>query len=80
MYLNPGITAGIVPIYPNGTNSTMFTECCEVAICDDQGLCPSCGREVVGCNAETDGERRRIRWANATRNWSRNKQPTKKQK
>ena len=29
------------------TNSTMFTTCCEVAICDDQKRCPSCKREVL---------------------------------
>ena len=28
------------------TNSTMFTNCCQVAICDDQGLCPRCEKEV----------------------------------
>ncbi len=28
------------------TNSTMFTTCCEVAICDDQGTCPNCGEDV----------------------------------
>jgi hypothetical protein len=28
-------------------NSTMFTTCCEVAICDDQSLCPRCRQEVL---------------------------------
>ena len=28
------------------TNSTMFTTCCEVAICDDQANCPRCGVEI----------------------------------
>lgn len=28
-------------------NSTLFTTCCEVAICDDQGECPRCKKEVV---------------------------------
>ena len=32
MYINPNIEAGIMPLYPSGTNSTMFTECCGVAI------------------------------------------------
>jgi hypothetical protein len=32
---------GIEPIYPSGTNSTMFTECCQVAICDDQPELPT---------------------------------------
>ena len=27
-------------------NSTIFTTCCEVAICDDQQKCPSCGEDV----------------------------------
>lgn len=28
------------------TNSTMFTTCCNVAICDDQACCPQCGQGV----------------------------------
>lgn len=28
------------------TNSTTFTTCCHVAICDDQALCPHCKREI----------------------------------
>lgn len=28
------------------TNSTMFTTCCEVAICDDQTKCPVCRQSV----------------------------------
>ena len=28
------------------TNSTMFTTCCQVAICDDQQKCPRC-KELV---------------------------------
>ena len=28
------------------TNSTLFTDCCGVAICDDQSRCPKCGEEV----------------------------------
>ena len=27
-------------------NSTLFTTCCECAICDDQRNCPVCGEEV----------------------------------
>ena len=27
-------------------NSTMFTTCCEVAICDDQANCPVCKQEI----------------------------------
>ena len=34
-------------VYLDGpTNSTMFTTCCEVAICDHQDHCPKCGKEV----------------------------------
>ena len=29
------------------TNSTTFTTCCEVAICDDQGVCPRCRAEIL---------------------------------
>lgn len=29
------------------TNSTMFTTCCNVAICDDQSRCPNCKLEVI---------------------------------
>lgn len=32
--------------FANETNSTFFTTCCEVAICDDQATCPLCGEEV----------------------------------
>lgn len=28
------------------TNSTLFTTCCEVAICDDQKVCPRCRQDV----------------------------------
>ena len=60
---NPGI--GLMPLYPNGSNSTFFTQCCQVAICDDQGKCPGCGRLVIGHDAETDEKRNRIRWRSA---------------
>jgi len=71
MYINPSYTAGIKPLMPQGTNSTMFTECCGVAICDEQARCPRCKREIVGFDAKTDHERGRIRWRNATKNWKR---------
>lgn len=71
MYINPGYPAGIIKLRPQGTNSTMFTECCETAICDDERLCPKCGREVVGANAATDHKRGKIRWQNATGHWLR---------
>jgi len=71
MYVNPGVRPGIVPLLPQGTNSTLFTECCKVAICDDEQRCPVCKREIVGADAKTAAERGRIRWKNATRHWVR---------
>ena len=62
MYINPDIEAGIMPLYPSGTNSTMFTECCGVAICDDEKCCPSCGRKVVGSDIENVHDRHLYRW------------------
>ena len=73
MRYNEGYPSGIVPIYPQGTNSTMFTECCQVAIIDHQLKCPRCNRPVVGHDAPNDNERRKIRWRNATRLWDRNR-------
>ena len=73
MHYNEGYPSDIISLTPQGTNSTMFTACCSVAICDDEGHCPGCGREVVGHNAETNHERGRIRWENATRHWNRKK-------
>ena len=55
----------LLPLDPGGTNSTFFTSCCRVAICDNQGNCPSCGGLVVGWGASSDGERRKIRWEHA---------------
>ena len=52
------------------TNSTMFTECCLVAINDDQPNCPHCGKPVIGYDLLL-GERRKARWMNATRHWNR---------
>ncbi len=71
MYYNPGYPSDIVAITPEGTNSTMFTECCHVAICNDEVGCPVCHQEVIGDNAENSYKRGRIRWANATRFWNR---------
>jgi hypothetical protein len=71
MYINEEYTAGIIPLRPSGTNSTMFTECCEVAICDNEQLCPRCKRKVIGWDANSSHERGQIRWGNATRNWKR---------
>lgn len=61
----------IIPLLPQGTNSTMFTACCRVAICDDQKNCPVCKEPVIGHDAENDHKRGMIRWGNATRFWKR---------
>ena len=71
MYYNEGYPSDIVPLAPQGANSTMFTDCCHVAICDDEPSCPRCKRKVVGFDAESPHERGRIRWNNATRHWKR---------
>ena len=60
---------GIIPLSPLGTNSTMFTECCRCAICDNERFCPHCKEEVIGAEANTDYERGRIRWRAATSHW-----------
>jgi hypothetical protein len=61
----------IIPLMPHGTNSTLFTECCGVAICDDEPRCPKCKEEVIGADEETRHGRHLTRWYNATRNWKR---------
>ena len=33
--------------HANEFNSTFFTKCCEVAICDNQESCPDCGKKVI---------------------------------
>jgi len=71
MYVNPGVIVGVIPLHPNGTNSTMFTQCCEVAICNDQPCCPVCGREIIGFDASSNHERGMIRWKAATSHWKR---------
>ncbi len=71
MYYNEGCPVDIVAIYPQGTNSTMFTQCCEVAITDSESRCPVCKKKVIGADAETDTERHKMRWFNATRWWNR---------
>ena len=40
--------------FSSHTNSTYFTDCCNVAVCSHQDSCPSCGRTVV---PKTDMER-----------------------
>ena len=71
MHYNEGYLVDIIPLMPQGTNSTMFTACCCVAICDDQAKCPKCKRMVVGGNEKSAGVTNRVRWKNATRHWKR---------
>ena len=59
----------IIPILKSGTNSTMFTECCKVAICENEPYCPRCKGKVIGWDAKTYHKRNMIRWANAIRFW-----------
>ena len=44
------------------TNSTMFTTCCECAICNDETRCPNCRALVVGHDESTDHARGLKRW------------------
>ncbi len=71
MHVNEGYDIGIVSLLPQGTNSTMFTQCCSTAICDSEQCCPACGRKIVGWDAGSEYKRGRIRWSNATRLWNR---------
>ncbi len=71
MYLNPGVIAHIMTLRPQGTNSTMFTECCGTAICDEQRACPRCDRLVIGHDEPDHHRRGRIRWLDATSDWKR---------
>jgi len=64
---------GVYPLAPEGTNSTMFTSCCGTAICDSEGQCPRCKKNVIGWDAETNHDRGRIRWSYATAHWNRRK-------
>lgn len=71
MNINEGYDIDILPLAKHGTNSTLFTECCGAAICNDERYCPTCKRRVIGADAETSHERHMIRWRNATRLWKR---------
>ena len=53
------------------TNSTIFTNCCGVAICDYEPDCPKCKQEVAGGRGQTEQERRRLRWEVAHGRWKR---------
>jgi hypothetical protein len=47
------------------TNSTIFTNCCRVAINDNQDECPCCKAEVMPGKGATDHQRSMARW-----NWA----------
>lgn len=51
------------------TNSTMFTNCCRVAINDNQARCPACKEEVYPGKDYGDHQRHMARW-----NWAFGKQ------
>ncbi|WP_338799525.1 hypothetical protein V9K81_08680 [Pseudomonas monteilii] len=40
----------------------MFTNCCDVAICDDEARCPRCREEVHPGEYASRQERARQRW------------------
>lgn len=44
------------------TNSTTFTRCCDVAICDDQSFCPRCKEEVHPGQEATNHQCHVARW------------------
>lgn len=69
--MSGGKISGIVPIYPNGTNSTLFTSCCHVAILGNQIKCPRCMNLVIGYDIEETWKRDKYRWAKATEHWRR---------
>ena len=73
MYINSkditGRDIGVMPIYPSGANDTMFTECCEVAICDSELRCPECKKMIIGHNAKSNYWRGRARFHYATKHW-----------
>ena len=68
---------GVLPLTPQGTNSTMFTECCQVAICEYEHNCPCCGRKIIGWDADSNHKRGMIRWKYATAAWVKNRAKAK---
>jgi len=46
----------------SSTNSTMFTDCCGIAITNSEKRCPRCNELIYGYNAETEHKRGIIRW------------------
>jgi len=46
----------------SSTNSTMFTTCCECAICNDQQYCPRCKQEITPYEPGNPHETGMMRW------------------
>ena len=67
MKSNNGCKSGLKPLYPKGTNSTMFTECCKCAITDSERYCPVCKNEVVGWSEAGVHQTNMARWKIAYR-------------
>lgn len=56
----------MIDVHHSGpTNSTPFTNCCGVAICDDQAFCPSCKAEVYPGKDVAPGIRHHARFRSA---------------
>lgn len=39
--------------YCCATNSTLFSTCCNVAVCDDEACCPRCGELIEPADARS---------------------------
>lgn len=46
-------------------NSTFFTNCCGVAINDNEGRCPKCREEIEPGEKASEHQRNRARWSMA---------------
>lgn len=58
--MNEELVYGVYLCSP--TNSTIFTECCDVAICNSQKRCPKCNSLIYGYDEESDHWRGVKRW------------------
>lgn len=65
VHQNEGYESKVMPLFPQGTNSTFFTSCCHVAITDGELVCPHCENKVIGWDEETDHKRHKVRWTYA---------------
>lgn len=55
--------------YANSHNTALFTDCCNVAIRDNELTCPRCGKHVVGSEYESEADRRTFRRHIANKNF-----------